>query len=103
MAGCGQLCRDLVTLRFKGEYNGVVFDDLFKVEEPYFFRVGSGNILKVRTVALLFPHVARSVLWYAPASPTRLSPLQGAALWRDGLCTGCVHLRPVVPPVPATC
>jgi len=43
-------CRDLVTIRFKGEYNGVVFDDLFKVEEPYFYRMGSENILKVRTV-----------------------------------------------------
>lgn len=37
---------DLVTIRFKGEYNGVAFDDLFKVEEPYFYRIGSGNILK---------------------------------------------------------
>jgi len=43
-------CRDLVTIRFKGEYNGVVFDDLFKVEEPYFYRMGSENILKVWTV-----------------------------------------------------
>lgn len=38
-----------MTIRFKGEYNGVVFDDLFKVEEPYFYRMGSENILKVRT------------------------------------------------------
>ncbi|OSX74124.1 hypothetical protein BU14_0306s0005 [Porphyra umbilicalis] len=50
---------DLVTIRFKGEYNGVVFDDLFKVEEPYFYRMGSENILKggrVRVQCAPAPH-----------------------------------------------
>lgn len=38
---------DLVGIRFKGSYNGAVFDDLFEGKEPYFYRVGSENILKV--------------------------------------------------------
>lgn len=39
---------DLVGIRFKGSYNGVVFDNLFEATTPYFYRVGSENILKVR-------------------------------------------------------
>lgn len=39
---------DLVGIRFKGSYNGVVFDNLFDATTPYFYRVGSDNILKVR-------------------------------------------------------
>lgn len=39
---------DLVGIRFKGSYNGVVFDNLFDATTPYFYRVGSENILKVR-------------------------------------------------------
>lgn len=38
---------DLVGIRFKGTYNGVVFDNLFEETKPYFFRAGSGTILKV--------------------------------------------------------
>lgn len=38
---------DLVGIRFKGSYNGVVFDNLFNSTEPYFYRVGSGSVLKV--------------------------------------------------------
>lgn len=38
---------DLVGIRFKGAYNGVVFDNLFENKTPYFYRVGSGAILKV--------------------------------------------------------
>lgn len=38
---------DLVGIRFKGMYNGVVFDDLFNDPQPYFFRAGSGSIVKV--------------------------------------------------------
>lgn len=38
---------DLVGIRFKGTYNGVVFDNLFEETKPYFYRVGSGAILKV--------------------------------------------------------
>ena len=38
---------DLVGIRFRGAYNGVVFDDLFGSNEPYFYRVGFGNVLKV--------------------------------------------------------
>lgn len=39
---------DLIAIRFRGSYNGVVFDDIFKTSEPYFYRLGSGSILKVR-------------------------------------------------------
>lgn len=38
---------DLVGIRFKGAYNGVVFDNLFESPEPYFYRAGSGAILQV--------------------------------------------------------
>lgn len=37
---------DLVGIRFKGAYNGVVFDNLFEASTPYFYRVGSGAVLK---------------------------------------------------------
>lgn len=39
---------DLVGIRFKGAYNGVVFDNLFESTDPYFYRAGSGTVLKVR-------------------------------------------------------
>lgn len=38
---------DLIGIRFKGAYNGVVFDNLFEDKTPYFYRAGSGAILKV--------------------------------------------------------
>lgn len=42
---------DLVGIRFKGAYNGVVFDNLFEAPTPYFYRAGSaGIILKVRAL-----------------------------------------------------
>lgn len=47
---------DLMAIRFRGSYNGVVFDDIFNTPEPYFYRLGSGSILKVRnnTLSLLY-------------------------------------------------
>lgn len=44
---------DLVGIRFKGMYNGIVFDNLFGDSRPYFYRTGSGAILKVRRNALV--------------------------------------------------
>lgn len=44
---------DLVGIRFKGTYNGVVFDNLFNETNPYFYRAGSGVILKVSCLLLL--------------------------------------------------
>lgn len=55
---------DLVGIRFKGMYNGVVFDNLFNETHPYFFRAGSGTILKVSLSLLTFasvPHPRISV------------------------------------------
>lgn len=78
----GRLRRDLVTIRFKGEYNGVAFDDLFKVEEPYFYRIGSGNILKVCSMASF---VLRGWLWvHFPPAPTNMSSLEGNAAASGG-------------------
>lgn len=37
---------DLVGIRFKGSFNGIVFDDIFETKEPYFYRVGSESILQ---------------------------------------------------------
>ena len=31
---------DLTAIRFKGSYKGLVFDDTFKNEQPYFYRAG---------------------------------------------------------------
>eukprot|EP00182_Erythrolobus_australicus_P006221 CAMPEP_0185829948 /NCGR_PEP_ID=MMETSP1353-20130828/542_1 /TAXON_ID=1077150 /ORGANISM="Erythrolobus australicus, Strain CCMP3124" /LENGTH=203 /DNA_ID=CAMNT_0028527795 /DNA_START=156 /DNA_END=767 /DNA_ORIENTATION=+ len=35
---------DLVGIRFTASYNGFVFDNTFETAEPYFIRVGSGNV-----------------------------------------------------------
>ncbi|PXF41985.1 Peptidyl-prolyl cis-trans isomerase FKBP16-3, chloroplastic [Gracilariopsis chorda] len=48
---------DLVGIRFKGSYNGVVFDNLFNEPAPYFYRVGSGTILKGLEEAVLLMKV----------------------------------------------
>lgn len=45
---------DLIGIRFKGMYNGVVFDNLFENTTPYFYRVGSGSILKVRPIPSIY-------------------------------------------------
>mmetsp|Transcript_4305 Transcript_4305/g.8490 ORF Transcript_4305/g.8490 Transcript_4305/m.8490 type:complete len:215 (+) Transcript_4305:641-1285(+) len=37
---------DLVGIRFRGSYNGTVFDDIFPGPEPFFVRVGSGNVIE---------------------------------------------------------
>ena len=37
---------DLVEVRFLGTYRGAVFDDTFSTAEPYYFRAGTGTILK---------------------------------------------------------
>lgn len=47
-SGPAAVIGDLVGIRFKGAYKGVVFDNLFENRDPYFYRVGSENILKVR-------------------------------------------------------
>mmetsp|Transcript_12573 Transcript_12573/g.37754 ORF Transcript_12573/g.37754 Transcript_12573/m.37754 type:complete len:191 (-) Transcript_12573:40-612(-) len=36
---------DLIAVRFKGAYNGNVFDDLTKTDEPLYLRVGTGNLV----------------------------------------------------------
>mmetsp|Transcript_1144 Transcript_1144/g.1550 ORF Transcript_1144/g.1550 Transcript_1144/m.1550 type:complete len:227 (-) Transcript_1144:127-807(-) len=36
---------DLITIRFKGDCNGIVFDDLFSTAEPYFYRLGTSNLV----------------------------------------------------------
>ena len=40
---------DLVAVRFKGSYKGNVFDDILSAPEPYYFRVGTERLLKVKT------------------------------------------------------
>ena len=37
---------DLCAIRFQGSYNGNVFDDILGAEEPLYFRVGDGRLLK---------------------------------------------------------
>ena len=37
---------ELVAIRFKGSFRGNVFDDTFSTDQPYFYRVGVGSILK---------------------------------------------------------
>ena len=60
---------DIVGIRFKGMYNGVVFDDIFGSEEPYFYRAGTDKVLKVSVKhVFLFPCV---VLWGMGSLRTR--------------------------------
>ena len=37
---------DLAAIRFAGYYNGIAFDDILQAEEPLYFRVGDGRLLK---------------------------------------------------------
>ena len=36
---------DLVAIRFQGTCNGVEFDNLYKTEEPYYYRPGAGTLM----------------------------------------------------------
>jgi peptidylprolyl isomerase len=36
---------DLVAIRFTASFNGKVFDDTFKTEQPYFYRNGVGSVV----------------------------------------------------------
>jgi hypothetical protein len=38
---------ELAAIRFKGSFNNVVFDDVYKSREPLYYRVGGGTLLKV--------------------------------------------------------
>ena len=48
---------DLVAVRFQGKYKGIVFDDTFKTEEPYFFRAGVGLVVKGLDESIINMHV----------------------------------------------
>ncbi|KAK4533218.1 hypothetical protein CCYA_CCYA16G4100 [Cyanidiococcus yangmingshanensis] len=48
---------DLVGIRFRGTYNGRVFDDIMKSPVPYYMRVGSGSLLKGIEEAVKRMHV----------------------------------------------
>ena len=48
---------DLVAVRFKGAYQGNVFDDTFVTEQPYFFRAGVGLLLKGLDNAVVNMHI----------------------------------------------
>jgi len=47
LGGCSPKLGDLIGIRFKGAVasSGAVFDDILESAEPYYTRVGSGNIL----------------------------------------------------------
>ena len=47
---------DLCAIRFKGSYNGNAFDDILQAEEPLYFRVGDGRLLKgIETAVVNMP------------------------------------------------
>jgi len=48
---------DMVAIRFKGSYQGNVFDDTFVTEQPYFYRAGVGLILKGIDDAVVNMHI----------------------------------------------
>lgn len=62
---------DLVGIRFKGSYNGVVFDNLFESTQPYFYRVGSDSVLKVRPSSLCPSYIPPTYLFPSPPLPLR--------------------------------
>lgn len=37
---------DLVAVRFRGTYNDIVFDDILEQQEPFYFRIGNGTVLR---------------------------------------------------------
>ena len=49
---------DLCAIRFKGTFKGVDFDDILNNPEPYYFRLGSGQLVKVSAINKLMPHEA---------------------------------------------
>ncbi|CAM9716996.1 unnamed protein product [Chrysoparadoxa australica] len=55
--GPSPIAGDLVGIRFKGIYNGNVFDDITETPEPLYIRAGVGNIVKGMDDALLTMHV----------------------------------------------
>lgn len=62
-AGSGAQAKsgDLVAIRFRGSFDGKVFDDIFNTEEPYYVRVGSESLVKGIQDAL--PQMKVGDLW----------------------------------------
>ncbi|KAJ1454094.1 hypothetical protein M885DRAFT_522229 [Pelagophyceae sp. CCMP2097] len=48
---------DLIAVRFRASYNGNVFDDLFATEEPLYYRVGGGTLIKGIDEAINMMHL----------------------------------------------
>lgn len=47
---------DLIAIRFKGSYEGKVFDDITETPEPLYYRVGAGTLIKGIDEALPMMH-----------------------------------------------
>jgi hypothetical protein len=58
---------DLVGIRFRAAYNGRVFDDIMDSSEPFYMRVGSGNLVKGVEEAVKRMHVGD--LWRLELPP----------------------------------
>lgn len=57
---------DLIAIRFKGSFEGRVFDDITETPEPLYYRVGSGNLIKGIDEALPMMHMGESWLLKIP-------------------------------------
>ena len=73
---------DLVNIRFSGSYNGKVFDDTFKADQPYTYRAGVG---------LLLPGVDNAVVHMRVGDKYHLE-FEGDNAFKDG--------RPSAPGIP---
>ena len=47
---------DLIAIRFKGSTEGRVFDDITKTDEPLYYRVGGGSLIKGIDEAVTLMH-----------------------------------------------
>lgn len=64
-SGPSPVIGDLVGIRFKGSYNGVVFDNLFESTDPYFYRVGTGSVLLVCFVVFLISILLKVIFMFS--------------------------------------
>uniref|UniRef100_A0A7S1EUS4 peptidylprolyl isomerase n=1 Tax=Timspurckia oligopyrenoides TaxID=708627 RepID=A0A7S1EUS4_9RHOD len=59
---------DLIGIRFKATYNNFTFDDTFATAEPYYIRVGSGNVPKGLEEALLLMGLGDRLMLTVPGN-----------------------------------
>merc|ERR1719311_1212569 len=65
--GASPVAGDLVAIRFKGSFDGKVFDDISGTDEPLYYRVGSNSLIKGIEEVLPLMHLYEKVGVNIPA------------------------------------